>query len=30
MVEYNKVKVKVSDTQLKKLKDAVKINTGTT
>ena len=30
MVEYNKVKVKVSDTQLKKLKDAVKNNTGTT
>ena len=30
MVEYNKVKVKLSDTQLKKLKDAVKNNTGTT
>ena len=30
MVEHNKVKVKLSDTQLKKLKDAVKNNTGTT
>ena len=30
MVEYNKVKVKLSDTQLKKLKDAVINNTGTT
>ena len=30
MVEYNKVNVKLSDTQLKKLKDAVKDNTGTT
>ena len=30
MVEYNKVNVKVSDVQLKKLKDAVKENTGTT
>ena len=29
MVEYNKVNVKLSDTQLKKLKDAVKDNTGT-
>ena len=30
MVEYTKVNVKLSDTQLKKLKDAVKDNTGTT
>ena len=30
MVEYSKVNVKLSDTQLKKLKDAVKNNTGTT
>ena len=30
MVEYNKVNVKLSDVQLKKLKDAVKDNTGTT
>ena len=30
MVEYSKVKVKLSDTQLKKLKTAVKDNTGTT
>ena len=30
MVEYNKVNVKISDTQIKKLKDAVKDNTGTT
>ena len=30
MVEYNKVNVKLSNTQLKKLKDAVKNNTGTT
>ena len=30
MVEYNKVKVKLSDTQLKKLKNAVKKKTGTT
>ena len=30
MVEYSKVSVKLSDTQLKKLKDAVKNNTGTT
>ena len=30
MVEYNKVNVKLSDAQLKKLKDAVKDNTGTT
>ena len=30
MVEYNKVNVKLTDTQLKKLKDAVKNNTGTT
>ena len=29
MVEYSKVNVKLSDTQLKKLKDAVKDNTGT-
>ena len=30
MVEYNKVKVKLSDTQLKKLTTAVKDKTGTT
>ena len=30
MVEYGKVNVKLSDTQLKKLKDAVKDNKGTT
>ena len=30
MFEYSKVNVKWSDTQLKKLKDAVKVNTGTT
>ena len=30
MVEYNKANVKLSNTQLKKLKDAVKNNTGTT
>ena len=30
MVEYNKVNVKLSDSQIKKLKDAVKDNTGTT
>ena len=30
MVEYSKVNVKLSDTQLKKLKDAVKNNTGVT
>ena len=30
MVEYSKVNVKLLDTQLKKLKDAVKNNTGTT
>ena len=30
MVEYNKVNVKLSDTQLKKLKNAVKSKTGTT
>ena len=30
MVEYSKVNVKLSDTQLKKLKNAVKNNTGTT
>ena len=30
MVEYTKVNVKFSNTQLKKLKDAVKNNTGTT
>ena len=30
MVEYSKVNVKLSDTQLKKLKTAVKNNAGTT
>ena len=30
MVEYNKVNVKLSDTQLKKLKTVVKTKTGTT
>ena len=30
MVEYTKLNVKLSNTQLKKLKDAVKDNTGTT
>ena len=30
MVEYSKVYVKLSDTWLKKLKNAVKIKTGTT
>ena len=30
MVEYTKVNVKLSDAQIKKLKDAVKDNTGTT
>ena len=30
MVEYTKVNVKLSNTQLKKLKDAVKNNTGIT
>ena len=30
MVEYNKVNVKLLDTQLKKLKTAVKTTTGTT
>ena len=30
MVEYNKVNFKLSDTQLKKLKTAVKNKTGTT
>ena len=30
MVEYNKVNVKLSDTQLKKLKNAAKNKTGTT
>ena len=30
MVEYSKVNVKLSDTQIKRLKDAVKDNTGTT
>ena len=30
MVEYNKVNVKLSDTQLKKLKAVVKNKTGTT
>ena len=30
MVEYTKVNVKLSDSQLKKLKDAVSNNTGTT
>ena len=30
MAEYSKVNVKISDTQLKKLKNAVKNKTGTT
>ena len=30
MVEYTKVNVKLSDSQLKKIKDAVSNNTGTT
>ena len=30
MIEYSKVNVKLSDSQIKKLKDAVKNNTGTT
>ena len=30
MVEYNKINVKLSDTQIKKLKTAVKNKTGTT
>ena len=30
MVEYNKLNVKLSDTQLKKIKTAVKNKTGTT
>ena len=30
MVEYTKVNVKLSDSQIKKLKDAVSNNTGTT
>ena len=30
MVEYNKVNIKLSDTQLKKLKNVVKNKTGTT
>ena len=30
MVKYTKVNVKLSDSQLKKLKDAVSNNTGTT
>ena len=30
MVEYSKVNVKLSNMQLKKLKDAIKDNTGTT
>ena len=30
MVEYSKVNVKLSDSQIKKLKDVVKDNTGTT
>ena len=30
MVEYTKVNVKLSDSQIKKLKDPVKDNTGTT
>ena len=30
MVEYSKVNVKLSDTQLKKIKTAVEIKTGTT
>ena len=30
MIDYSKVNVKLSNTQLKKLKDALKSNTGTT
>ena len=30
MVEYSKINVKLTDTQLKKLKNAVKYKTGTT
>ena len=30
MIEYSKVNVKLSDSQIKKLKDAVKDNTGKT
>ena len=30
MVEYTKVNVKLPDSQIKKIKDAVKDNTGTT
>ena len=30
MIEYSKVNVKLSNSQIKKLKDAVKDNTGTT
>ena len=30
MIEYSKVNVKLSDSQIKKLKDAVKDNAGTT
>ena len=30
MVEYTKVNVRLSDSQLKKIKDAVSNNTGTT
>ena len=30
MVEYNKVNVKLTDAQIKKLKDPIKDNTGTT
>ena len=30
MIQYSKVNVKPSDSQIKKLKDAVKDNTGTT
>ena len=30
MIQYSKVKVKLSDSQIKKLKDVVKGNTGTT
>ena len=30
MIEFSKMNVKLSDSQIKKLKDAVKDNTGTT
>ena len=30
MIEYTKLNVKLSDSQIKKIKDAVKDNTGTT